>query len=46
MNANYFEVPGVGTLILLVAPVVKLAGLPVLVSSNTPPADTGILIAK
>ena len=46
MNASCFEVPGVKTLIPLVALVVKLAGLPVLVSSDTPPTDTSIPIAK
>jgi len=45
-NANYLRGPGVKTLIPLIALVVILPGLPVLVSSDTPPTDTSILIAK
>jgi len=46
MNVNYLKVPVVKTLILLAALVVKPADSAVLVSSDTPPNDTSILIAK
>jgi len=46
MNANYLKVPGVKTLILLVALVVEPADSAVFVSSDTPPTNTSILIAK
>ncbi len=46
MKGNYLKVPVVKTLILPVALVVEPADSAVFVSSDTPPTDTSILIAK